>query len=87
MYKQGDACPLCGAGLLSEKVVAERFNYKGHSQIVPDFRILDLFPESLGVLPGVPRPLAVALRKGKRVEAGVVCEDDEGYAEFRGQDT
>jgi hypothetical protein len=67
MYKQGDTCPLCGAGLLSEKVVEERFNY------------LDRFPESLGVLPGVPRPQAVVSRKGKRVEAGMVCEDGEGY--------
>ena len=41
MYKQGDACPLCGAGLLSEKVAEERFNYKGHSLNVPDYRILE----------------------------------------------
>ena len=163
MYKHGDACPICGAGLLSEKVVEERFNYKGHSLIVPDYhilecpacneavvekdsarraekqlkdfgrqvdgllmaadikrirrklhltqeqmatvlggglkgfaryengqvvqsramdnllRILDRFPESLGVLPGVPRPQAVVSRKGKRVEVGLVCEDGEGY--------
>jgi len=41
MYKQGDACPLCGAGKLSEKVVEEQFSYKGHSLAVPDYHILD----------------------------------------------
>ena len=41
MYEQGNTCPLCGAGLLSEKVVEERFNYKGHSLIVPDYHILE----------------------------------------------
>lgn len=42
-------------------------------------RILDCFPESLGVLPGVPRPRTVPSRKGKRVEVAMVCEGDEGY--------
>lgn len=163
MYKQGDACPFCGAGLLSEKVVEERFSYKGHSMIVPDYRILecpvcgeavvekdsarraekllkdfgrqvdgllmasdikrirrklhltqeqmatvlggglkgfaryengqvvqsramdnllrilDRFPESLCVLPGAPPLQTVALRKGKRIVAGMVCEDGEDY--------
>jgi hypothetical protein len=71
MYKQGDACPLCGAGLLSEVVQSRAMDNL--------LRILDRFPESLGVLPGVPRPQAVVSRKGKRVEAGLVCEDGEGY--------
>ena len=34
-------------------------------------RILDRFPESLGVLPGVAQ--------SQLVTAGVVCEDGEGY--------
>ncbi|MDO9069372.1 MAG: type II toxin-antitoxin system MqsA family antitoxin [Deltaproteobacteria bacterium] len=42
-------------------------------------RILDCFPESLGVLPGVPRPKVVASGKGKSVEVAMVCEGDEGY--------
>jgi HTH-type transcriptional regulator / antitoxin MqsA len=41
MYKQGDACPLCGDGLLCEKILEERFSYKGHSLTVPDYRILE----------------------------------------------
>lgn len=41
MYKQGDACPLCGGGLLCEKVLEEHFSYKGHSLAVPDYRILE----------------------------------------------
>jgi len=41
MYKQGDACPFCGGGKLSEKVVEEHFSYKGHSLAVPDYRILE----------------------------------------------
>jgi HTH-type transcriptional regulator/antitoxin MqsA len=163
MYKQGNACPLCGAGQLCEKVVDEHFSYKGHSLTVPDYhilscsncseavvmkdsarraekmlkdfgrqvdgllmagdikrirrklhltqeqmatvlggglkgfaryengqiiqsramdnllRILDRFPESLDVLPSVPRLQAFATRKGKSGEVGVVCEDGEGY--------
>jgi HTH-type transcriptional regulator/antitoxin MqsA len=42
-------------------------------------RILDCFPESLGVLPGVPRPKTVPSSKGKRLEVAMVCEDGEGY--------
>lgn len=42
-------------------------------------RILDCFPESLGVLPGVLRTKTVPSRKGKRVGVGMVCEGDEGY--------
>lgn len=41
MYKQGDACPLCGAGNLSEKVVEEHFGYKGHSLAVTEYRVLE----------------------------------------------
>ena len=41
MYKHGDNCPLCGGGRLNEKVIEESFNYKGHSLIVPDYRILE----------------------------------------------
>jgi len=41
MYKQGNSCPLCGGGRLCEKVVEEHFSYKGHSLIVPDYRILE----------------------------------------------
>jgi putative zinc finger/helix-turn-helix YgiT family protein len=41
MYKQGDTCPLCGAGQLSEKVVEERFSYKGQTLTVPDYYILE----------------------------------------------
>lgn len=165
MYKQGDACPLCGSGRLSEKVVEEHFSYKGHSLVVPDYcimecpacgeavvdkdsarrtekmlkdfgrqvdglltatdikrirrklhltqeqmatvlggglkgfaryengqvvqsramdnllRILDRFPESLDLLPGVPRQQGVAVRKGKMADVGMVCEDGEGYRE------
>jgi HTH-type transcriptional regulator/antitoxin MqsA len=168
MYKHGDSCPLCGGGLLCEKVIEESFNYKGHSLAVPDYhvlecpacgeavvdkdsarraekmlkdfgrridglltatdikrirrklhltqeqmatvlggglkgfaryengqviqsramdnllRILDQFPESLDVLPGAPRPqidsnAAVAPRKRKIADAGVVQEDGEVY--------
>lgn len=163
MYKQGDTCPLCGGGLLCEKVLEEHFSYKGHSLAVPDYRILecpacgeavvdkdsarraekllrdfgrqvdgllmsadikrirrrlhltqeqmanvlggglksfaryengqvvqsramdnllrilDRFPESLDVLPGVPRPQAVASRKRKGGDAGMVCEAEEEY--------
>ncbi|MDA8427876.1 MAG: type II toxin-antitoxin system MqsR family toxin [Geobacteraceae bacterium] len=163
MYKQGDACPLCGDGLLCEKVLEEHFSYKGHSLTVPDYcilecpacgeafvdkdsarraekllrdfgrqvdgllmpvdikrirrrlhltqeqmatvlggglksfaryengqvvqsramdnllRILDRFPESLDVLPGVPRPQAVVMRKRSRAVAGMACEADEEY--------
>lgn len=39
-------------------------------------RILDRFPESLGVLPGMP----TALRKGKKIATGMVCEDDAAYS-------
>jgi len=47
-------------------------------------RILDRFPESLAVLSGVPRPQAVpigavASRKRKTVDAGMVHEDGEAY--------
>jgi len=42
-------------------------------------RILDRFPESLDVLPGVPRSQAVALSKCVQVKDGMVCEDDDGY--------
>jgi HTH-type transcriptional regulator/antitoxin MqsA len=41
MYKQGDKCPLCGNGKLEEKVVEERFTYKEHSLMVPDYHILE----------------------------------------------
>jgi len=41
MYRQEDACPLCGDGRLCEKVVEERFSYKGRSLAVPDYRILE----------------------------------------------
>ena len=41
--------------------------------------LLDCFPESLGVLPGLPRPKVVASGKGKSVEVAMVCEDGEGY--------
>ena len=41
MNKQGDSCPLCGAGQLSEKEVEERFSYKGQTLTVPDYRILE----------------------------------------------
>lgn len=41
MYKQGDTCPICGAGNLSERVVEEHFSYKEHSLPVPDYRILE----------------------------------------------
>ena len=163
MYKQGDVCPLCGAGTICEKVVEEQFNYKGHVLSMPEYRILecpacgeaivnkdsarraekmlkdfgrsvdgllmaadikrirrklhltqeqmatllggglkgfaryengqvvqsramdnllrilDRFPESLGVLPGAPRPQAIVSRKDKRVEAGMVREGGERY--------
>ena len=163
MYKKGDACPLCGGGDLSEKVVEENFSYKGHSLVVTDYRvlecsacgeavvekdsarraekllrdlgrqvdglliaadikrirrklhltqeqmatvlggglkgfaryengqvvqsrsmdnllrILDRFPESLAVLPGVTKQQTVAARKGSMIVVSMVCEDDEGY--------
>jgi HTH-type transcriptional regulator/antitoxin MqsA len=41
MYKQGDACPLCGGGKLEEKVVEEHFTYKAHTLVVPDYHILE----------------------------------------------
>ena len=41
MYKQGDACPLCGGGQLCEKFLEECFSYKGHSLTVPDYRVLE----------------------------------------------
>ncbi len=41
MYKHGDACPLCGGGKLEEKVVEERFTYKGQSLVVPDYHVLE----------------------------------------------
>jgi HTH-type transcriptional regulator/antitoxin MqsA len=41
MYKQGDTCPLCSEGELEEKVVEERFTYKGHSLVVPDYHVLE----------------------------------------------
>ena len=61
MYKKGDTCPFCGAGNICEKLVEEHFSYKGHSLAVPDYRILDRCPESLGVLPGVTRSRAVGV--------------------------
>lgn len=42
-------------------------------------RILDSYPESLGILPGVPHLQGVVSRKGRRVEAGIVCEDSDGF--------
>jgi HTH-type transcriptional regulator/antitoxin MqsA len=41
MYKKGDSCPLCGGGGLCDKVIEERFSYKGHALTVPDYRILE----------------------------------------------
>jgi transcriptional regulator with XRE-family HTH domain len=47
-------------------------------------RILERFPESLDVLPGMPRPqivanAAAAPRKRKMADAVMVHEDGEGY--------
>lgn len=44
-------------------------------------RILDRFPESLDVLPGVPRQQGVATRKCKMADVGMVCEDGDEYRE------
>ncbi|MEI6209575.1 MAG: type II toxin-antitoxin system MqsA family antitoxin [Desulfuromonadales bacterium] len=41
MYRQGDVCPLCGGGSLIGNVIEERFTYKGHSLVVPDYGILE----------------------------------------------
>lgn len=41
MYKPGDSCPLCGGGELCEKVIEERFAYKGHALTVPDYHVLE----------------------------------------------
>jgi len=41
MYKPGETCPLCGNGKLAEKVVEERFTYKGRSIVVSDYHILE----------------------------------------------
>lgn len=41
MCRHHDTCPLCGGGKLEMKVVEERFGYKGHTLVVPDYRILE----------------------------------------------
>lgn len=41
MYKQGQECPICGAGKLERKVIDETFEYKGHSLVIPDYVIYE----------------------------------------------
>ena len=41
MTRRYDICPLCGGGKLEEKVVDERFTYKGRSLVVPDYHICE----------------------------------------------
>ncbi len=41
MYKNGQQCPICGAGKLESKVVEEIFEYKGERIIVPDYHIYE----------------------------------------------
>ncbi len=39
MYKDGQECPICGVAKLERKVVDEKFQYKGHALVVPDYVI------------------------------------------------
>ncbi|MBI3585254.1 MAG: type II toxin-antitoxin system MqsA family antitoxin [Nitrospinae bacterium] len=39
MYKKGDICPICGEGILSERLITEEFKYKGHILQVPNYHI------------------------------------------------
>ena len=41
MYKNGDICPICGSGKLTEKAVTETFHYKGKKLAIPDYVIYD----------------------------------------------
>lgn len=39
MYEQGSVCPVCGAGVLTQKSVEEIFTYKGRTLTVPDYLV------------------------------------------------
>lgn len=39
MLKKGDACPICGRGKISEKIVTKKFQYKGGSISIPDYHV------------------------------------------------
>jgi putative zinc finger/helix-turn-helix YgiT family protein len=39
MYKNGDKCPVCGEGILSEQVITEVFKYKGKIKSVDNYHI------------------------------------------------
>ncbi len=39
MYKSGDACPICGAGNLSQKEITAEFEYKGEHLAIPKYMV------------------------------------------------
>lgn len=39
MYKTGDSCPVCVKGNLTEQIITEEFEYKGHKISIPDYHI------------------------------------------------
>jgi len=39
MYKAGDKCLICIEGELSEKIIAETFNYNGNQIKIPDYQV------------------------------------------------
>jgi len=41
VYKNGQACPICGSGKLAKKTVDEKFEYKGQSLVVPDYVVYE----------------------------------------------
>ncbi len=41
MYKDGKKCPICSNGELSEKVITEKFEYKGEEFLIPDYHIFE----------------------------------------------
>ncbi|MDT8316936.1 MAG: type II toxin-antitoxin system MqsA family antitoxin [bacterium] len=41
MINEGDACPVCGAGELTRKVIEETFEYKGRHLTIPDYVVYE----------------------------------------------
>jgi len=41
MYSKNNKCPICGDGILNEKVLEETFEYKGQYHTIPDYVVYE----------------------------------------------
>lgn len=50
MHKSGDVCPVCGSGILQNKIITETFEYKGNKLSLDNYAVLECNKCSDGIV-------------------------------------